>query len=170
MKPAMKIFFIGMPGSGKTTIGKQVAFALNIPFVDLDEEIVLQEQMTIPEIFKTKGEDHFRFVESSLLKKWASTDDSFVMATGGGAPCFLDGIDVINNSGTSVFLNTSISTLAERVKNKPDRPLLSASNEQELVSTLEKTFSARIPVYSEAKIVVDDPTVESVLRKLDVKK
>jgi shikimate kinase len=170
MKPAMKIFFIGMPGSGKTTIGKQVAFALNVPFIDLDEEIVLQEQITIPEVFKTKGEDHFRFVESSLLKKWANTDDSFVMATGGGAPCFLDGIDIINNSGISVFLNTSISTLAERVKNKPDRPLLSASNEQELVSTLEKTFSARIPVYSKAKIVVDDPTVESVLRKLDLKK
>lgn len=166
----MKIFFIGMPGSGKTTIGKQVAFALNVPFIDLDEEIVLQEQITIPEVFKTKGEDHFRFVESSLLKKWANTDDSFVMATGGGAPCFLDGIDIINNSGISVFLNTSISTLAERVKNKPDRPLLSASNEQELVSTLEKTFSARIPVYSKAKIVVDDPTVESVLRKLDLKK
>jgi shikimate kinase len=170
MTPAMKIFFIGMPGSGKTTIGKQVALALSIPFVDLDEEIVQQEKITVPEIFKAKGEDHFRVLESSLLKKWASSDDSFVMATGGGAPCFFDGINVINNSGVSVFLNESISTLAERVKNKTDRPLLSSVNEQELISTLEKTFSARIAVYSEAKIVVDNPTVESVLRKLDVKK
>jgi shikimate kinase len=170
MEPAMKFFLIGMPGSGKTTIGKEVALALDIPFVDLDEEIIQHEQQAIPEIFKTKGEDHFRLVESSLLKKWASTDDTFVMATGGGAPCFLDGINVINNSGISVFLNESISTLAERVKNKTDRPLLSSVNEQELISTLEKTFSARIAVYSKAKIVVDNPTVESVLRKLDVKK
>jgi shikimate kinase len=170
MKPVMKFFFIGMPGSGKTTIGKQVALALSIPFVDLDEEIVQQEKITIPEIFKAKGEDHFRVLESSLLKKWANSDDSFVMATGGGTPCFFDGINVINNSGVSVFLNESISTLVERVKNKSDRPLLSGSNEQELVSTLEKTFSARISFYTKAKIVIDNPTIESVLKKLHVKK
>jgi shikimate kinase len=170
MKPAMKIFFIGMPGAGKTTIGKQVALALDVRFIDLDEEIVLQERITIPEIFKSKGEDHFRLVESSLLKRWADSNDNFVMATGGGAPCFFNGINVINNSGVSVFLNASIPTLVERLKNKSDRPLLSSSSEQELISTLEKTVSARISAYRKASIVVDDPTVETVLKMLDVKR
>jgi shikimate kinase len=170
MKPAVKFYFIGMPGSGKTTIAKQVAHHLNLPFVDLDDEIVRREGITIQEIFKTKGERHFRLIESALLKEYAESNDSFVMATGGGAPCFHDGIDIINHSGVSIFLNESLSTIAKRVANKSDRPLLSAGNDAELISKLEKTFNARIAIYNKAKTIVENPTLESVLEKLDVKK
>jgi shikimate kinase len=170
MEPAVKIFFIGMPGSGKSTIGKEVASSLNIPFVDLDEQIVQQEKIAIAEIFKTKGEDHFRQVESSLLKKWASSSNSFIMATGGGAPCFFDGIDIINNSGISVFLNESIPTLAKRVIQQTGRPLLSSTNEQETIEKLERTFSERVAVYKKAKFTLENPTLDTILKKLNLKK
>ncbi|MFN8889873.1 MAG: shikimate kinase, partial [Cyclobacteriaceae bacterium] len=92
----MKIFLIGLPGSGKTTLGKQVASHLSIPFVDLDAAIEKAEQRTIPEIFKQSGENYFRKIESDLLKKWAESTTDFLMATGGGAPCFFDNVEVMN--------------------------------------------------------------------------
>src|SRR5436189_5502924 len=92
----MKIFLIGMPGAGKSTLGRPLAAALNLPFVDLDKEIEKHEQKSIPEVFELRGEDYFRKSESTLLKSWAESNRSFVLATGGGAPCFHDGIEVIN--------------------------------------------------------------------------
>jgi shikimate kinase len=166
MEPTVKIFFIGMPGSGKSTIGKQIANSLNIPFVDLDNEIERQEKMTIAEIFKTKGEDHFRKTESSLLNHWASSPNSFVMATGGGAPCFFNGIDVIKNSGVSVFLDEPIPTLAKRVTQQTGRPLLSSNKEEETIEKLKKTFSARVAIYKKATFTMENPTVDKVLEKL----
>src|SRR5689334_5487844 len=101
----MKIFLIGLPGSGKSTLGKDLADALLVDFVDLDVEIEKQENKIVQDIFREKGEDYFRQVESSVLKVWAASSKSFVMSTGGGAPCFYGGIDVINESGISIFLN-----------------------------------------------------------------
>ena len=112
----MKIYLIGLPGSGKTTLGKPLAAYLRYRFIDLDREIIQQENKTIPEIFSTSGEAYFREVESALLKKWASSPDPFVMGTGGGAPCFHNGIDIINSSGTSVFLNAPLHALVDRLK------------------------------------------------------
>ncbi|MFM8739263.1 MAG: shikimate kinase, partial [Cytophagales bacterium] len=99
----MKIFLIGLPGSGKTTLGKQLAERLNIRFVDLDTEIEKSEGESIALIFKRFGEDHFRKAESTQLQKWANLNEDFVMATGGGAPCFFDNMEVMNQSGTTIF-------------------------------------------------------------------
>ena len=103
----MKIFLIGLPGSGKTTLGKQVASHLSIPFVDLDAAIEKAEQRTIPEIFKQSGENYFRKIESDLLKKWAESTTDFLMATGGGAPCFFDNVEVMNRAGITFFFRCS---------------------------------------------------------------
>src|SRR4029453_2479239 len=99
----MKLFLIGLPGSGKTTIGAALANRLSMEFVDLDKEIETREGNSVPEIFAAHGEAHFRQVESTLLLEWATAQRSFVMATGGGTPCFFDGIDVINKHGLSIF-------------------------------------------------------------------
>lgn len=165
-----KIYLIGMPGSGKTTLGKKVASALLLDFVDLDLEIEKREQKSIPEIFSHQGEDYFRQVESALLHEWAASDKSFVMATGGGAPCFYNGIEVINNSGISIFLDVPIDKLARRVEDNTDRPLLKAEDYEALKSKLEKIRESRIAIYHQAKITLQKATVNMILHKLQFKR
>ena len=162
----MKIFLIGMPGSGKTTLGKELAEHLHIDFVDLDAEIEQAEQRSIPEIFSQHGEAHFRVVEARLLREWAANPASFVMATGGGAPCFHNGIEVINEYGVSVFLDCPVSTLVDRVKKNKDRPLLMASDEQELTEKLEKITRERQHCYGKAKISLRNPSLGDLLKNI----
>ena len=78
----MKIFLLGLPGSGKTTLGKELAQGLALPFIDLDLEIEKGEKASIKEIFRSKNEDYFRRAESGRLKEWCIGKEDFVMATG----------------------------------------------------------------------------------------
>jgi len=80
----MKIFLFGLPGSGKSTLGEQVAKDLKIEFIDLDSEIEHKESHLIADIFKSEGEKYFRSIEEKLLSGFLEIDHSFVMATGGG--------------------------------------------------------------------------------------
>lgn len=155
-----------MPGSGKSTLGKQLANKLMIPFVDLDQEIENHEQKSVNEIFAQSGEDYFRQVESKLLHQFAASPDSFVMATGGGAPIFFDGMNVINQSGISVFLNVSIDTLVKHTSNRSTRPLLKNESEGELREKLTKIREARLKIYQQARITLDNPTLSSLLHAL----
>lgn len=168
---AMKIYLIGMPGSGKTTLGKKLASKLMLEFVDLDEEIEKREQKAIPEIFSQQGEDYFRLVESTLLHEWAASSKTFVMSTGGGAPCFHKGIEVINNTGISIFLDVSVAKLAKRVAEQTNRPLLHAQGNDELIEKLQKLRLSRIPFYQQARFSVTNPiTVKSLLDKFELKR
>lgn len=162
----MKIFLIGMPGSGKTTLGKQLAEHLQISFVDLDTEIEKAELKPISEIFRQQGEDHFRIIEAKLLREWAGTPVPFVMATGGGAPCFHKGMEVINEYGISIYLDCPVSELIERVKKNRERPLLLASDEEELREKLERILQSRTGCYQQAKIVLKQPSLNGLLKSL----
>lgn len=155
-----------MPGSGKTTLGKKVAAALQLSFIDLDLEIEKQEQKTIPEIFAQHGEDHFRQVESALLMQRAASLETFVMATGGGAPCFYDGIKFINNSGLSIFFDVPVELLVQRLIQPSGRPLLNAKDTEELTKKLQAIRASRLPYYQQAKISLASPTLERVLEEL----
>jgi shikimate kinase len=127
----MKVYLIGMPGSGKSTLGKQLAEELSTDFVDLDQEIEEETGKGVQEIFLQQGEDHFRKIESELLNRWAASSRSYVMATGGGAPCFFQGIDTINQSGLSIFLDVSVDEIMRRLSSSDVRPLLHSKNELE---------------------------------------
>jgi len=165
----MKIFLIGMPGSGKTTLGSQVARELMMDFVDLDKEIERHELRSVPEIFLEKGEQHFREIESKLLHEWAASSKSFVMATGGGAPCFFKGIEVINKSGLSIFLDVPVPELVNRLRSKNDRPLLNAdAGEKEKV--LNALREARYNCYTQASIVLQNPNLNKILESIHFKK
>jgi shikimate kinase len=166
----MKIFLIGMPGSGKTTLGKELASHLMIDFVDLDAEIEKSEQRSIGEIFSHHGEEHFRLVEARLLREWTASTTPFVMATGGGAPCFHGGMEIINEHGLSIFLDCPVSSLIERVRTNQERPLLFASDIEELRKKLDRIRMERLDCYRKAKIVVADPTLHSLLKSIEAKK
>lgn len=148
-----KIYLIGMPGSGKSTFGKQLAGRLLLPFVDLDKEIENAEGATISSIFSTHGEPYFRRAESKMLNDWASSTSSFVMATGGGTPCFHDGMGIINKTGVSVFLDVPAEELTRRMEPEDHRPLLSGEDRVEKIRGL---LAARYGVYSRAMIHVAD--------------
>ena len=166
----MKIFLIGMPGSGKTTLGNELASHLMVDFVDLDAEIERAEQRSIAEIFREQGEEHFRLVEARLLRDWAASAHSFVMATGGGAPCFHDGMETVNLHGVSIFLDFPIPVLIDRVKKNPERPLLLTSTEVELRERLERMREGRLDCYRKAKIVIENPSIDTLLQSLHAKR
>jgi shikimate kinase len=166
----MKLFLIGMPGSGKTTLGEKVASQLKLDFVDLDHEIESREKKSIPEIFKEQGEDYFRKVESTLLKEWAESSKDFVMGTGGGAPCFHNGMEVINKAGISIFLDVPVDQLVERVQTKTNRPLLQSETTEELKARLEKILGVRRGIYQKAHHTILRATPSLVIEKLGIKK
>jgi shikimate kinase len=166
----MKIYLIGMPGSGKSTLGRKLAKELLVEFVDLDYEIETRERKSIKEIFSLNGEDYFRQIESKTLIDWSASSKSFVMATGGGTPCFYKGIDVINETGLSIFLDVPVIQLLARLEKKTDRPLLSASDKQEMEEKLSVLRSRRLAVYQQAHITVENPDLSKLMEVIHLRK
>lgn len=160
----MKLYLIGMPGSGKTTLGRQLAEELMLSFVDLDKEIEKREGKSVPQIFSEDGEDHFRQVESALLHEWAASTRGFVMATGGGAPCFYNGMDTILKSGFSIFLDVPVSELLARLDRKSDRPLLQSTDAKEKEEKITTLSSIRRPIYTRANVTLQNATVDDLLK------
>ena len=114
----MKIFLIGFMGSGKTHWGRLLSEKLGVRFFDLDEEIVEQAGKPITEIFATTGEEHFRMLEKDILRHISDKHESFIMACGGGTPCYFNNIEFMNQAGTSVWINTPVETLFSRLVNQ----------------------------------------------------
>ncbi len=152
------IFLIGMPSSGKSTLGRKLARALRYRFVDLDQLIVSDQKKSIPEIFREKGEAYFREVESRILKA-TKPDHWLVVATGGGAPCFFDNMEFIKNNGVSIYLDVAPAELASRIlaHNQDDRPLLSGVTELE--TELRNRLAVRLPFYEQADFTVTNESL-----------
>ena len=164
------IFLIGMPSSGKSTLGKQLAKRLDYQFVDTDELIENQEIASVSDIFKYKGEDYFRLVESKILKE-IQPNQKLIVATGGGMPCFHDGMDVIKANGTSIFLNVSPEDLLKRIQKSDvnNRPLIDKkTSNQELLLSIKKRHESRLQFYEQADIQIDGSIdVEQILWLLE---
>ncbi len=150
----MKIFLIGFMGSGKTHWGKIWANRYGLQFFDHDEMIEQREQKTIDAIFERYGEDLFREKESALLKTFFQKDNA-IIACGGGAPCFFDNMQWMNENGITIYLKATPAQIAERVINEKDkRPLLKKLNNGELLSFIEQKLTEREPFYNQAKIIL----------------
>lgn len=147
----MKIFLIGMMGSGKSYWKQLLAKQLKTAGYDLDFIIESQEERTISEIFKEDGEVYFRQSEAKLLR-WFGEKKSFVLATGGGTPCFHENMQWMNQEGITIWLDESIEQLVERlIPEKKHRPLISQLNDKDIHALLSQKYQERLPFYSKAK-------------------
>jgi shikimate kinase len=119
----MKLYLVGFMGSGKTTVGRELAARIDAPFFDLDDLIVSAEQMSIKDIFATRGEPYFRKRERDLLRSTRHLGGA-VIATGGGTFTFDENIQFIQAEGLSIYLSAPYSLLRARIAGKAaDRPL-----------------------------------------------
>lgn len=148
-----------MPGAGKSTIGKQLANTLMLTFIDLDKEIEKAEGASVSELFSEKGETYFRQAEAKHMREISHSRHSFVMATGGGAPCFHDSMALMKEAGVVLFLDVDIETLQQRVKKSTDRPLLLVETDDELKTRLETLRTKRLPFYSQAHLSFSGATL-----------
>ena len=165
----MKIFLIGFMGSGKTYWGRLLSLKLNVPFFDLDEQIVSNEGKSINEIFEEKGEEQFRLREKDVLHIITESHDSFVMACGGGLPCYFNNIDYLNQSGTTVWINTPFEVLCKRlVTEKSQRPLIKNLADEEIRGFILKKYADRKLYYEQAGLMIDeDPIrIENLVEKI----
>jgi len=156
----MRIFLIGFMGSGKTHWGTRLAEKLQIPFYDLDAVIVNNEGMNISEIFSSKGEEYFRYMEKQTLEDLVTREEKFVLSAGGGTPCFFNNIKFMKRSGKVLWLNTSLEALNQRLlKEKITRPLLRGITEAGLRAYIIRKLSERKMYYEQADLMVHEETV-----------
>ena len=158
---SMKIFLIGFMGSGKTYWGRQLSQKLGIPFFDSDEQIVLEENKSIAEIFALEGEEHFRLLEKSTLHTISESNESFVMACGGGTPCYFNNIEYMHEIGTTVWIHTPLDILFQRlIREKEVRPLLKDLNDEQLKDFIVKKYSDRKIYYEQADVKLDEEPLQ----------
>jgi shikimate kinase len=157
------IFLIGMPGAGKTTIGRQLSSLLQMPFIDLDEYIVSKQGQSIPALFAAGGESHFRQLEAEALREVAAMATGAIVATGGGTPCFLDNMDFMNAQGTTVFLQMPVEVVAERLMiphGRQQRPLVAGKTPEQIKQFVTETYHSRLQFYQKAQITYQNPSRE----------
>lgn len=166
----MKVVLVGYMASGKSTIGRILAKSLEIDFIDLDDAIALTVGISIPEIFKTKGELFFRKTEMQVLEQLLTSNKNFVLATGGGTPCYGTSMDsIVNKSTHSVYLKHSIPSLTERIiAEKEKRPLVANRLDKELPEFIGKHLFERSMYYAMATKTVncDKKSIEEIVNEI----
>lgn len=158
----MIIYLVGMPGSGKSVVGRELAGRLGVPFIDLDEEIEREAGRSISQIFTEQGEPAFRAMEATALTK-AATQDPAVVACGGGVVLEPANRVTLRATGTAVFLAVPVEVLHERVRPAADRPLIHEA------ADLERLLAEREPLYREfaAHVVDGSGSPKEVARSIE---
>ncbi len=154
----MRIFLWGMMGSGKTFLLNLLAKnPIKLKLFDLDKIIENLTNKSISELFSQNGEEFFRSIEHQSLKDLINSHDNFVLATGGGTPCFYDNAQLMKNNGLTIYLKSNPKTLAQRLwPEKHNRPLISNFNTiNNLEQYLTKLLQQREKFYLQAHIIWD---------------
>ena len=156
----MRIYIIGYMGCGKSTLGRKLACYAGLQFIDMDHYIESRNCKTVPQIFAEEGEEAFRHKERKALEE-LSEFTNVIIATGGGAPCFYDNMDLMNRTGKTIYLNIDPEILAERlIESKNERPLIKGKSKEELVQYIATTLSQREKFYRKAQFQITEPDVD----------
>ncbi len=148
----MKVFLLGMMGTGKSHWMQLLAAKFKIDGYDLDSLIEAHQEKTIGEIFESEGEAYFRQLEADSLRQ-VDQKNKYILATGGGTPCFHNNMHWMNKEGLTIWIDESIGILASRLSaEKSHRPLLKNLTDEALVEWLQTKLSERTAFYSLAKI------------------
>ena len=167
--PDRTIALVGLMGVGKTTVGRRVARALGLPFVDADAEIEAAAGRSVADIFAERGEDEFRSGERRVIARLLD-GPPVVLATGGGAFLNPETRRMIRERALSVWLKADLDVLVKRVNRRDTRPLLRDRDPREVLARL---MAERYPIYAEADLVVEtsdsphDAAVAAILAALD---
>lgn len=165
-----KVFLVGPMGSGKTTVGKELAYRLGVPVLDLDEAIESAADKSIPAIFEAEGEAGFRDREEAALRALIQAGEPAVVATGGGVVLREANRRRMAEAGRAVYLHAPVEVLLERVKGDTNRPLLQVADPR---AKLEALQAERDPLYREACLTVETAgrtpaeIADEVLARLD---
>jgi shikimate kinase len=152
-----KIFLIGYMGAGKTTIGKHLAQALGLQFIDLDLFIECRYRKKVSELFAEKGESGFREIERNTLREVGQFED-VIISTGGGTPCFFDNMQVMNETGQTIYLKIPPEELAARLiksSKKGTRPLLNGKSDDEIRQFVIDSLALREPFYEQSACIFE---------------
>lgn len=163
---ANNIILIGFMGSGKTSVGRQLADRMGYLFKDTDEMISAKENMDIQGIFHSYGEEYFRGLETSLLETIMDNIDRTVLATGGGIPIRDRNVKLLHIMGHVIYLRTSRSTIVDRLSGDTSRPLLKGKN---LSTKVESLLSSRASIYERAADIIidtDDKSIDDIIKEI----
>jgi shikimate kinase len=146
-----RLILIGMPGAGKTHWAQVWGQASGINVLDLDAEIERTTGTSIPHLFAAQGEAGFRKIEHQVLLQVLSQPGNFILATGGGTPCFENNLPLLLQSGHVVYLNVPVPELVQRIRaQKQQRPLLAQLSDTALTARLEQLLAQRGFFYRQA--------------------
>ena len=164
----MRYFLIGFMGSGKSSIGKQLAKELNIKHIELDDFIEESENITISGIFNNSGEDYFRELEEKYLQEIIK-EDNILVSTGGGTPTIHGLMDIMNNIGETIHLEWCTETLFERLhQNKEKRPMISILSDESLMRYIRNKLEERNFFYKKATHTICNNSGSCVNKIIDV--
>jgi len=166
MNTKNNIYLVGMPGAGKTTVGRQLAKRLQRTFIDADQEIEARTGVRIPLIFDIEGEQGFRDRESKVIAELGS-QSRLVVATGGGAVLRPENRAALKEGGIVVYLHATPPLLFERTRLDHNRPLLQVSDP---MKKIEELFTVRDPLYREvADIIINSPggSISHLVKQLE---
>lgn len=145
---------VGMPGSGKTTTGACLARKLGLPFYDLDQYIEQHTGKSIPQIFREQGESEFRLIESTMLNHFLrKAPNEFILATGGGTPCFYENMERLNQHCQTIFLNPELEIIQERLI-LTSHPILKQTSAKNYMQLLKELKNKRLVYYSKSHLVL----------------
>lgn len=128
---------------------------MNYKFIDLDLSIETECNMKISDLFAEYGEEYFRKIERRMLLELCDREENCIVSTGGGAPCYQDNMDIMNECGMTIYINLDRGILCSRLmSSKKKRPLIASLDETQLKEYVVRSLSEREPYYNKAKISI----------------